>query len=69
MPLPIPKENEELSFSTVNGFHDNLDTPLESALHNNCICQRMEDAKYLFICVLLDDILQVGIKFCTSSSI
>ena len=50
-----------------NGFHSNLDTPIESALHNDCICQRVEDAKQLFICVLLDDILCVGIKICTSS--
>ena len=67
MTLPVPTENEELNFSAANEFHSNLDTPIESALHNDCICQRVEDEKQLFVCVLLDDIIRVGIRVCSSS--
>ena len=35
----------------------------ESALHDECICQRMEDEKELFMFVLLDEILRAGIQF------
>ena len=62
MTLPVLTEKEELNFLAANGFRDNLDIPLESALHNDCICQRAEDTTQLFICVLLEDILRVGIK-------
>ena len=39
----------------------------ESASHDECICQRVEDGKKLFISVLLGEILRVGIESCISS--
>ena len=40
-----------------------LSGEFESASHDECICQRMEDGKELFMFVLLDEILRKGIQF------